>query len=61
MKKLPYGLKLFGLISFRMQTYKTSISETYHLIKNFHFVYLLGKLMIPHLLRYQGVAVDDDS
>jgi hypothetical protein len=31
----------------------------YKLIRNTHFVYPLGKLMIPHLLRYQGLAVDD--
>jgi hypothetical protein len=31
----------------------------YKLIKKSHFVYPLGKPMIPHLLRYQGLAVDD--
>ena len=27
--------------------------------KKSHFVYPLGKPMTPHLLRYQGLAVDD--
>ena len=31
----------------------------YKLIKKSHFVYPLGKPMTPHLLRYQGLAVDD--
>jgi len=31
----------------------------YKLIKKSHFVYPLGKSMTPHLLRYQGLAVDD--
>jgi hypothetical protein len=31
----------------------------YKLIKKSHFVYLSGNPMIPHLLRYQGLAVDD--
>jgi hypothetical protein len=48
-------------MSFRIQIYNSSLNETYHLVKNFHFVYPAGKLMIPHLLRYQGFAVDDYS
>jgi hypothetical protein len=28
-------------------------------MKKSHFVYPLGKPMIPHLLRYKGLAVDD--
>ena len=44
-----------------MHIHNTSIGEIYHLRKNFHFVYPIGKLMIPHLLRYQGLAVDDYS
>ena len=31
----------------------------YKLIKKSNFVYPLGKPMTPHLLRYQGLAVDD--
>jgi len=31
----------------------------YKFIKKSHFVYPLGKPMIPHLLCYQGLAVDD--
>jgi hypothetical protein len=31
----------------------------YKLLKKSHFVYPLGKPMIPHLLRYQKLAVDD--
>ena len=31
----------------------------YKLIKKSHFVYPLGKPMIPHLHCYQGLAVDD--
>jgi hypothetical protein len=31
----------------------------YKFIKNPHFVNLSGKPMIPHLLRYQGLAVGD--
>ena len=31
----------------------------YEIKKSHHFVYLSGKPMIPHLLRYQGLAVDD--
>jgi len=31
----------------------------YKFIKKSHFVYPLGKPMIPHLLRFQGFAVDD--
>jgi hypothetical protein len=31
----------------------------YKLIKKSSFVYLSGKPMMPHLLRYQGLAVDD--
>jgi hypothetical protein len=31
----------------------------YKFIKKFQFVYLSGNPMIPHLLRYQGLAVDD--
>ena len=31
----------------------------YKFIKRSHFVYPSGKLRIPHLLRYQGLAVDD--
>ena len=31
----------------------------YKFIKKSHFVYPLGKPMTPHLLRYQGLAVDD--
>ena len=31
----------------------------YKFIKKPHFVYLSGKPRIPHLLRYQGFAVDD--
>jgi len=31
----------------------------YKLIKKSHFVYPLGKPTIPHLLRYQELAVDD--
>jgi hypothetical protein len=46
MKKLFYGLKLFSLMSFRLQIQNTSIGEIYHLIKNFHFVYPAGKLML---------------
>ena len=61
MKKLSYGLKLFSIMSFRIQIHNMLISETYHLLKNFHFVYPAGKLMIPHLLRYQGFAVADYS
>ena len=30
-----------------------------NLLKKSHFVYLSGKPRIPHLLRYQGLAVDD--
>ena len=29
------------------------------LIEKSHFVYPSGKPMTPHLLRYQGLAVDD--
>ena len=32
---------------------------TYKLIKKSYFVYLSGKPIIPHLLRYQGLAVND--
>ena len=31
----------------------------YKLIKKSNYVYPLGKPMTPHLLRYQGLAVDD--
>ena len=31
----------------------------YKFIKKSHFVYPMGKPMAPHLLRYQGLAVDD--
>ena len=31
----------------------------YRFIEKSHFVYPLGKPTIPHLLRYQGLAVDD--
>jgi hypothetical protein len=31
----------------------------YKFIKKSHFVCLSGKPMIPHLLRYQRLAVDD--
>ena len=31
----------------------------YKFLKKSHFVYLSGKPMIRHLLRYQGLAVDD--
>jgi len=31
----------------------------YKLIKKSYFVYLSGKPRIPHLLRYQGLAVGD--
>ena len=31
----------------------------YKFLKKSHFVYLSEKPMIPHLLRYQGLAVDD--
>jgi len=31
----------------------------YKLIKKSYFVYLSGKPIIPHLLRYQGLAVND--
>ena len=31
----------------------------YKFIKKSHFVYPLGTPRIPHLLRYQGFAVDD--
>jgi hypothetical protein len=31
----------------------------YKFIKTPQFVYLSGKPMTPHLLRYQGFAVDD--
>jgi hypothetical protein len=31
----------------------------YKFIKKSHFVYPLGKPMIPHLLHYQGLAVND--
>jgi len=31
----------------------------YKLIKKSYFVYLSGKPMIPYLLRYQGLVVDD--
>jgi len=31
----------------------------YKLIKKSYFVYLSGKPMIRHVLRYQGLAVDD--
>jgi len=31
----------------------------YKFIKKSHFVYLSGKPMTPHFLRYQGLAVDD--
>ena len=31
----------------------------YKFIKKSNFVYLSGKPMIPYLLRYQGLAVDD--
>jgi hypothetical protein len=31
----------------------------YRLIKKSYFVYLSGKPRIPHLLRYQGLAVAD--
>jgi hypothetical protein len=31
----------------------------YTILKKSHFVYPTGKPMIPHLLRYQGLAVDD--
>jgi len=30
-----------------------------NLLKKSHFVYLSGKPRIPHLLCYQGLAVDD--
>jgi hypothetical protein len=33
----------------------------YKFIKKSHFVYSLGKPMIPYLLRYQDLAVDDYS
>ncbi|MBW2247758.1 MAG: hypothetical protein JRF62_11345 [Deltaproteobacteria bacterium] len=29
------------------------------MIKKSYFVYLSGKPMMPHLLRYKGLAVDD--
>jgi len=31
----------------------------YKFVKKSHFVCPLGKSMTPHLLRYQGLAVDD--
>ncbi len=31
----------------------------YKFEKKSHFVYPLGKPMTPHILRYQGLAVDD--
>ena len=31
----------------------------YKLIKKSYFVYLSGKPIMPHLLRYQGLVVDD--
>jgi len=37
----------------------TLLKMRYKFIKKSHFVYLSGKPMIPHLLRYQGLAVDD--
>jgi len=33
----------------------------YVILKKYHFIYLSGKPMTPHLLRYQGLAVDDYS
>jgi hypothetical protein len=38
-----------------------SINELSFLTKPFHFVYPSGKPMSPHLLRCQGLAVDDYS
>lgn len=51
---------LLGILSFRRHIHDASINEIYN-SENFHFVYPAGKLMIPHLLRYQGLAVDDYS
>jgi len=33
----------------------------YIILKKYHFIYLSGKPMTPHLLRYQRLAVDDYS
>jgi len=44
-----------------MHIHNASIGEKYHLRKNSHFVYPVGKLMLPHLLRYQGFAVPMQS
>jgi len=41
-----------------MYFHNASIDEIYLLIQS-HFVYPSGKLSTPHLLRYQGLAVDD--
>jgi hypothetical protein len=35
--------------------------KSYEFKKTNHFVYPLGKSKIRHLLRYQGIAVDDYS
>ena len=40
-----------------MHFYNPYINEIYYLEKS-HFVYHLGNPMIPHLLCYQGLAVD---
>ena len=39
--------------------FHNSFKMRYKFIKKSHFVYPLGKPMTPHLLRYQGLAVDD--
>ena len=39
--------------------HKAVINEIYIYLKKSYFVYLSGKPMIPHLPRYQGLAVDD--
>ena len=46
---------LLGLDEFSYHDYKWDIK----FIKKSHFVYPLGKPMLPYLLRYQGLAVDD--
>jgi len=39
----------------------SSVAETSAKKNDFHFVYPLGKPMLPHLLRCQGIAVENYS
>jgi hypothetical protein len=50
-----YAFRRFGRI------FITFLLLRYTFLKKSHFVYPPGKPMIPHLLRYQGLAVEDYS